>query len=55
MKFKFGKKKKSQAPKILIGILGAAAVSVAISYLFESERVQQLATDLRAMATKQRG
>jgi len=51
MKFRFGKKKKSQAPKIILGILGVAAVSTAISYLFESERVRHLTTDLKEMAT----
>ncbi|CAN5250906.1 hypothetical protein BH09BAC3_BH09BAC3_19400 [soil metagenome] len=53
MNFNFRKKKKSHAPKIIFGILGVAAVSVAVSYLFESERVQQLTTDLKAMAAKQ--
>ena len=52
MKFKFGKKKKSQAPKVILGILGIAAVSIAVSYLFESERVQGLTNDLKSMATK---
>ena len=51
MKFKFGKKKKSQVPKVILGILGVAAAAAAVSYLFESGRVQQLTDDLKSMAT----